>query len=454
MQRLTTGNQELDAILGGGFPRNAIHILMGAPGTGKTILAEQLCFANASASRPILYLATFSEPLQKLVAFLQEFTFARTEKLGSEIIYESVGEEVLAEPERLPARIQELLVSHRPQVIVVDSFKALADLMPDRRTWRRTLDAVAGMLTAYDTTAFWIGEYTGAMTTDLPEFAVADGIVELSRVELGARDERFLRVLKLRGSASLTGSHVIELSKDGIAAFRRFITPAVAADYRVVPERLTTGIAGLDEMVATGWLRGTATLVAGPSGAGKTSVGLHFLRAGVERGEPGLLANFQENPTQLARMMRSLGWTPEAVLGPGRLDQFYTSPVELQVDQVAAEILRRVRRDGVKRVVVDAVSDLQVGSLDAHRFRDFLYSLGQALSTLGVTTMFVVEAAGSPGKALTESQVSYMSDNVIVLEMLLGEDLTRTIRIIKSRGSQHDGRRHPLRITPQGIAVD
>ena len=106
MDRLKSGNREVDEILGGGFPRNAIHVLMGAPGTGKTILAEQLCFANASSDRPILYLATFSEPLQKLVSFLQEFRFADVEKLGTEIVYEYVGEDLLTAPERAPERVQ------------------------------------------------------------------------------------------------------------------------------------------------------------------------------------------------------------------------------------------------------------------------------------------------------------------------------------------------------------
>ena len=455
MERLTTGDRELDEILGGGFPANAIHVVMGAPGTGKTILAEQLCFANASPHRPILYLATFSEPLQKLVGFLQEFTFARPEKLGTEIVYEYVGEELLATPERVPERVQELLTLHRPKIIVIDSFKALADLMPDRSAWRRALDAIGGILTAYDATSFWVGEYTAAMMSDLPEFAVADGIVELTRVERGSRDERFLRVLKLRGSAFLAGNHAVHLSRDGISAFRRFMTPAAPPDYRPLCERLKSGISGLDSMVATGWLRGTATLVAGASGAGKTSVGMHFLRAGVEQGEPGLLASFQENPTQLVRMMTQLGWKPEMVLGPKKLDHFYTSPVELQIDAVANEIVRRIESHGVKRVVIDAVTDMEKGAQDPLRYRDFLYSLTQMFAARNVTSMLLVETAGVfPGHGVTGYEVSYMSDNILLLEMLLGDDLTRSIRILKSRGSAHDGRRHPLRITQSGIVVD
>jgi circadian clock protein KaiC len=455
MERLTTGNGEVDKILVGGFPSNAIHVIMGAPGTGKTILAEQICFANASPGRPILYLSTFSEPLQKLVGFLQEFSFAKPEKLGTEIVYEYIGEDVLTAPERVPERVQELLTLHRPKIIVIDSFKALADLMPERSNWRRTLDAIAGMLTAYDTTTFWVGEYMAGMMSDLPEFAVADGIVDLTRTERGSRDERFLRVLKLRGSGFLAGHHAVHLGPDGIEAFRRFITPATPPDYRPVFERLKSGISGLDDMVATGWLRGTATLVAGPSGAGKTSLGMQFLMAGVDEGEPGLLASFQESPTQLMRMMSSLGWEPDKVLGPGKLDHFYTSPVELQIDTVANEIVRRIARDGVKRVVVDSVSDLEKASADPLRYRDLLYSLTQLFAAHNVTSMLLVETVGlSPEHRVTGYEVSYMSDNILLLEVLLGEDLTRTIRLLKSRGSEHDGRRHQLRITRSGVAVD
>lgn len=454
MNRLKTGNAELDAILGGGFPTNGIHVLMGAPGTGKTILAEQLCFANAAPGRPILYLATFSEPMQKLVGFLQEFGFATPEKIGTEVVYEYIGERVLTEPDQMPARFQELLTQYRPKIVVVDSFKALADLMPDRTAWRRTLDAIGGMLSAYDTTTFWVGEYTSEMLSALPEFAVADGIVDLVRTQRGTRDERFLRVLKLRGSASLTGDHPFHLDKGGLQAFRRFVTPTLLGTYVPKLERLRSGIKHLDDMVATGWLRGTATLVAGPSGAGKTSIGLHFLKAGVDDGEPGLLASFQENPIQLSRMMTSLGWTPETMIRKGAIDHFYTSPVELQIDAVAHEIVKRVDRDGVRRVVIDAVSDLEKSAQDVVRYRDFLYSLTQMLAVKNVTSMLLVETPGLlPGHGITGYEVSYMSDNILVLEMVLGEDLTRTIRIIKSRSSRHDGRRHALKFAEDGVEV-
>jgi KaiC/GvpD/RAD55 family RecA-like ATPase len=109
----------------------------------------------------------------------------------------------------------------------------------------------------------------------------------------------------------------------------------------------------------------------------------------------------------------------------------------------------------VKRVVIDAVSDLEKGAADPHRYRDFLYSLTQMFAARNVTSMLLVESAGVfPGHGITGYETSYMSDNIILLEMMLDADLTRTIRILKSRGSAHDGRRHVLRITSGGVVVD
>jgi len=108
----------------------------------------------------------------------------------------------------------------------------------------------------------------------------------------------------------------------------------------------------------------------------------------------------------------------------------------------------------VKRVVIDAVSDLEQGAGDHLRFRDFLYSLTQMFAVRNVTSMLLVEATGLfQQQGISGHTVSYMSDNIILLEMLLGEDLSRTIRIIKSRGSKHDGKRHPLRITQSAVEV-
>lgn len=452
MERISSGNAQLDSILCGGFPMNAIHIVMGSPGTGKTILAEQLAFQNATSNRPALYLTTFSEPLPKFLSFLQEYAFADPARIGTDVIYENLGEGLAQDPERLSERVAELVQRHRPKVLVIDSFKAIADLMPDRATWRRQLYEVAGLLSAYSATSFWVGEYTAEMCARLPEFAVADGVVELMREQHGSRDFRFLRVVKLRGSNFLDGYHTVQITKHGLKIFPRLVTPKVEPAYHPIEERLSSGIQGLDAMIESGWLRGTTTLVRGPSGSGKTLLSLQFLIEGARTGEPCLFVNFEENPVQLARVMQHMAWDPASLLRPGGIDLFFTSPVELQIDTIIGELFDRVTKQKVRRVAIDGVGDLAIAAADPLRIRDYLFALTQQLTTRGITSMFTIQQ-GREVPFVDTPEISYLGDSVLLLEMLLGDELTRTIRVLKSRGSRHDGRRHPLSIQPGGIVV-
>jgi circadian clock protein KaiC len=294
------------------------------------------------------------------------------------------------------------------------------------------------------------------MIARLPEFAVADGILELRRVQTGSRDSRFLHVVKLRGSGFRDGEHSFTISSRGLQVYPRLVGPAAAVTYQPSDERLQTGIAGLDAMIESGWLRGTSTMVAGPAGAGKTMLGLHFLRHGAEHGEPGVLVTFQESPAQLARTMLSLGWDIESLLRPDRLDVLYTSPVELQMDTIIGELLERVQRNGVRRVVIDSLGDLEKSAADERRFADYVYALTQEFAARKVTSLLLLEARDdlAAGHLATGHDVSYMSDNILVLAMDLERELRRTVRILKTRGSAHDGGRHVMRIGPRGMQVE
>jgi len=179
-ERMSAGNDEADYILGGGFPDNSINIIMGHPGSGKTIFAEQLIFHNASDDRPILYFTTLSEPLPKVVRYLQGFSFFNEAKLGTQVMYEDVGPQLAKEgaPALIPL-LREAILTLAPKIIVIDSFKAVHDLAPSIAERRRMVYEMTALLSAYGTTAFLLGEYTEEDILHYPEFAVADGIVEL-----------------------------------------------------------------------------------------------------------------------------------------------------------------------------------------------------------------------------------------------------------------------------------
>ena len=455
IERLKTGNKELDEVLHGGFPVNTINVVMGAPGSGKTILAEQLVFANASENSHALYLTTLSEPLDKFIQHGQNYSFFNSSKVGDTVSYEDLG---LMVRERgisaLSEIVSELLLERRPRVLVIDSFKALNELFETEHERRTILFDLASVLTAYQCTTFFIGEYSGEMMTALPEFAIADSITMLLKHSTGVREQRFLRVEKLRGSASIPGMHAFNISERGIDLYPRLLTPKVSPVYTSTPQRVNTGVTGLDDMIETGFWRGSTTLVAGPPGAGKTIIGLHFIREGVLNNESGVYVGFQENPVQISRTMRTFNWDPSQLLENELFEMAYRSPVEMQLDSVAVELINRVRQGKVKRVVIDAIGDLKKSSADAQRFSDFMYAITQWFATENVTCMLLYETPSLFEVArISDEEISNMSDNIVLVSFTRGPEMARKIRILKTRGSAHDHREHTLEITDAGVTV-
>jgi circadian clock protein KaiC len=126
------------------------------------------------------------------------------------------------------------------------------------------------------------------------------------------------------------------------------------------------------------------------------------------------------------------------------------------IDIVVSELFRRIERNRVPRVVVDSLGDLDRAARDHQRFREYLYALSQNLAARNITALFIMETAAEESSPHGDSaqEISSFTDNTLLLEMLMDLDLQRTVRIIKTRGSAHNGRRHPLAITHSGIVVE
>lgn len=454
VEKIATGCPGLDEVLRGGIPANTITVLMGAPGTGKTILAEQLAFANATPESRVLYLTTLSEPLDKILVHGQTHSFFDVAKVGTSIFYEDLGV-LLRESsvEKLPEIVLELIVTHRPRFVFIDSFKALNELMVTDELRRTITYDIANVLSSYECTSFMVGEYSQEMLTELPVFAIADVILQLIKHSTNVMEQRFLRVEKLRGSDSVPGLHAFSIGEKGIEVYPRLLTPSVAPAYAAKVERVNTSIPGLDGMIAQGFWRGSTTLVAGPTGSGKTIIGLHFICGGALKGEPGLYLGFQENPNQLSRIVESFGWKADQLTRDG-LELMYRSPVEMQLDKVTSELFQRVREGKIKRVVIDALGDLERCSIDRKRFSDFIYALTQWFAVENVTCMMTYEMTHLFEVAgISDQEISNMSDNIVLLRFREGPEMERTLRIIKTRGSAHDNREHRLEITSRGIVI-
>ena len=455
IERVRTGVAEMDDVLGGGFVRNSLNIVMGHPGTGKTVLAQQLAFANATAERPVLYVTTLSEPLSKLVTYLQQLSFYDEARLLDGIRYEDLGAE-LSEggPAVLVAYVRNAIRDLQPRVIIVDSYKAIHDLATSPGEMRRVIAELAGVVSAFDTTTFLIGEYDEHDIPRFPEFAVADGIVEFARRPHAKRDERFLRVLKLRGSSYAQGFHAFTVSADGLQVYPRLVSPGRSPDYASAGGRVSSGNADLDALLDGGLWRGSMTLVKGMAGTGKTTLGLQFAMQAAADGESSLYVNFQENPVQLERSIRSLGADIDELQKRG-FHAIYMSPVELPIDRIVLEVFETIRREKVTRVVIDALGDIANAADDPHRFHDYMYALTQHLIAQDVTAMLTFETAGASASRLDliDSRFSSISDCLIELALDMNGPPCRTIRIWKARGIAHDLRIHEIRILRGGIEI-
>jgi circadian clock protein KaiC len=450
--RLLSGHGPLDEVLGGGLPANAISVIAGLPGTGKTVIAQQYVFRNARPERPAVYVSTFAEPLEKIVRFGQNLDFFDPAAVGESVFYEDLGAVVGAGGlAGVTKQIAAVLKERRPGLVVIDSFRALHAFADSTGGFREFLHELAGMLGALAVSSLWVGEYEAPETGSLPEFAVADAILSLSIERIGQRAVRFLTVQKLRGSGFRSGQHAYRLSSSGLHLFPRLADTRIETEYEFGDARVSSGIPALDELLGAGYQPGTSTLLAGPSGSGKTLMGLHFIFHGARQGEPGVIASLQENRSQLQRVTAGFGWS----LDEPHVEMMYRSPVDIYIDEWFYELIQAVERTGAARVLIDSLADLRLTVPDETRFQEFTYSLMQRFSRQGVSVMMTVESPDLfQAKRLSDSAVSHLSDNVVLLSYIREKNaIKRAMTVIKSRASHHQPAICQFTIGPHGIVL-
>jgi circadian clock protein KaiC len=452
LPRISSGHPRIDEVLSGGLPPNSVTVLAGLPGSGKTLMAQQYVFANATEQTPAVYLTTVSEPLDKVIRYGQDLAFFDIDAVNTSVFYEDAG--AILASDGLPGfleTVSDLLATHAPGMLVIDSFKALRSYACDDGEFRRFLNNLSGRLSAQPVTSLWLGEYTDAEIGESAEFAVADAIIRLGTNVMAERRMRVLTVLKLRGSGFLSGQHAYRLSHHGLDLFPRLADGGTGTGYELNDRRVSTGIADLDALIDGGYYPGGSALVAGPPGVGKTIAALHFLRAGALHGERGLFAAMQENPVQLARTAAGFGWTLET----DGIDVVHHVPVDLYIDEWMYEILDRLNRDNIRRLVIDSLGDLHNAASDARRFQEMFYSFVQRCSRLGVTVVMTLEVADLFGTTrLSDNGVSHLSDNVILLQYLrCDSQIRKALTVLKARASRHDPAVRQYTITDSGITL-
>jgi circadian clock protein KaiC len=459
---LPTGVPGLDTVLGGGLPEFSFNLLSGTPGAGKTTLAHQIMFANASPTRPVLYFTVMGEPPIKMLRYQQQMSFFDLAKVGNSVHFVDLSSLVIEEG--LSSVLEQLVrqvETHNPRIVVVDSFQAITRTAIAAETGITDLQnftqRLAVHLTAWQATTFLVGEYLEHNLQNNPVLTIADGIIALSQSTDRNSVVRKLEVVKSRGQAPMPGLHTFRIGQAGLHVYPRMTISLTDVERARPLGRGTTGVAGLDPLVGGGIPTGDAVLVSGPSGAGKSVLSTQFIAAGVQAGEPGVIAVFEEHPAEYLQRAHSLGIDLAAMERDGLLKIIYIRPLDLSPDEALYAIRAAVQQIDAKRVVIDSLSGFELALAPTFRtdFRESLYRLVGALTGTGITVMMTMEIVqSSTDMRFSPYVISFLADNIILLRYIeIGGQLKKSLVVVKMRNSYHSSDVRLYEITTQGLIV-
>jgi len=396
-----------------------------------------------------------------MLRYQSQYSFFDHELAGSAIQFINLSAEVMdRDLGEVLARIVDEIERAKPGIVVVDSFRTIGgqrDAADPRASagLEAFVQRLALHLTSWEITSFLLGEYNEAEHRN-PVFTVADGALWLFQATDRNSVVRKLQVIKSRGRAPMPGLHTFRITDDGLQIYPR-IPEQTSNRVQQKYARLKTGIPELDVMMGGGVVAGDAVMLTGPAGTGKSTVASQFMATGLAKGEPGVIAIFEEYPEEyLARASKrnpQIGKMIEA----GKLELIYLRPLDLSVDEALAEILDAVERVGAKRVVIDSLSGFEVALAPTFRedFRESLYRLVGTLTATGVTVFMTAEVTNPfPNAPFTSEKVSFITDEIIIQRYVEIEgELRRVMAVIKMRGSDHSHEFRTYDLTAEGVVV-
>jgi len=460
INRLPTGVPGLDDILGGGLPEFSFNIIAGVPGSGKTTLAHQFIFANATPERPAIYFTVLGEPALKMLRYQQQYTFFDLSKLNRSIRFINLSQVLL--DRGLAGILQEIsteVEAASPGIVVVDSFRTVVRKADNSEVEIQAFVQELGLLlTSWEATTFLIGEYVDSEMRDNPVFTVADGLLWLYQTVERNSVVRKLQVMKLRGQASVPGMHTFRITDGGLQAFSRTLGLAGRKKKAAgAAKRLSMGIPELDEMLGGGIPEGDSLLIAGSSGTGKSLLATQFIDAGIREGQPGIVAVFEERPEEYAARASTFGLDLATPMEDGNLKVIYLRPLDLSVDETMQEILEAIKTTGAKRLVLDSLAGFEMALAPGFRtdFRESLYRMIYSLTAIGVTILSTVEVEESFTELLFSTySISFLTDDIIRLRNVeIDGQLRKVLMVIKMRRGAHSRDIREYEITSQGVVM-
>ncbi len=444
--RIDTGVQGLNDILCGGLPAGQMYLLEGTPGTGKTTLAMQFIRTALLAGEKALYI-TLSESKRELEASALSHGW-QSEELS---IAEFVPEEAILYPEQQytvfhPSEIElastihkltQLIDAERPTRIVIDSLSELRLLAEDTMRYRRQLLALKQFFAGRDATVLLLDDRS-AEGSDLQLQSIAHGVIRLDKVpRTYGVTRRQVEVLKLRGSAFREGFHDYTIHTGGLHIYPRLVASEHGDDFP--EERVSSGLPALDEMFFGGIVRGSSTLLVGPTGSGKSTLAMQFACAASQRGDRAIVYSFDEVLKTAQDRAEAFGLPVRAQIRDGSLAMSQVDPAELSPGEFVAQIRADVEVRDTRVVVIDSLNGL-LNAMPGER--DLILQLHELIAFLnqkGVITFLVLTQHGLVGNMQTDLDVSYLADTVIMLRYFEAQgEIRQTIAVLKQRVGRHE----------------
>lgn len=440
----------LDQVLADGVPASALLLLQGVPGTGKTTLALQFLLHGVAKGERCLLVSNAENPAQiHAVAATHGWDLAGLRILNwsdqGEGAAQPDGDDYTLFPEaevevgeslgQLFAEVDRV----RPSRLVIDTISALRALAPTPAYYRRQLRRLRNFLLPYACTTIIIDD--GLSTEkDARSQTLSDGIIELQQIDLSyGGDRRRLRVRKMRATTYIGGYHDFRIEKGGLAVFPRLVAAAREEEaLRDAPA--LSGVAALDGLVGGGLPRGTATLIMGPAGSGKSTVAATYMRAAAERGERSVLCLFDESVRTCFARCRGLGIDMEGMAASGQVLMDHLDPAERTPGEIAGLLVRQVEEHDVRLVVLDTLNGYLQSAAEEPMVLLHLRELLTYLSRRQVVTILILTQHGILGAEMaTPVDVSFLADNVLLLRFFEAEgSIRQVLSVVKKREGKHE----------------
>ncbi|HEY0326555.1 MAG TPA: ATPase domain-containing protein [Allosphingosinicella sp.] len=458
---VSTGLPPLDYILAGGFAANRLHLVEGEPGSGKTTLGLQFLLEGKAKGERCLYI-TLSESRAELLHVAGTHGW----DLDGIEIFELVPPELSLDPQREQSivyasdlelgetvrMVMEEIERVAPTRVVFDSLSEIRLLSQGKLRFRRQVLALKHYFAKYRCTVVCLDDLT-LTEDDLSLHSLAHGVLRLEQQAVGyGAERRRMRVWKMRGRAFRGGFHDLLICQGGLEIFPRLVA-AAHPDEGIVERCASSGIGELDNLVGGGLDYGTSTLIIGPSGSGKSTLALQYVHTLLSKGERALVVSFDETHRIFHARAAGLGMNLAPFEEQGLLTVRQVDPAEMSPGELAS-IIRREVDAGASAVVLDSLSGYQHAMADEQHMLLQMHEILTYLNQQGILTLLILAQAGMVGQMQSPVDLTYLSDNVLLLRFFETEgEIRRALSVIKKRTGAHESTIRELKIDADGIQV-